>query len=196
MSLPETFLWRNYFKQKKELPWRNWLNTLVYIDFRDDSSVVKRYQSFQYFIKKGLLPFVTSHKYAFRAEIDLANELANLLYLQPPTDFRRQSFQRNMYGRTNDILDLDHYQSLGIPKEDWDLFWKDWQWMTDFMDENFKNQYLVPDFVFHRLDLEHSEVTEKITRELEEEEDFEEHYFVPDQASDAIGQGKDRNSLY
>jgi hypothetical protein len=196
MSSLETPLWRNYYNNKKELAWRKWLHTLVYIDFRDDSSVVKRYQAFQYFIKEGLIPFVTSHKYVFHTGIDLANDLANLLYLKPPTDFCRQSFERNVYGRTNRSIDLDYYQSFGIPKEDWDIFWKDWQWMTDFMDENFRNQYLMHDFVYNRLDLENSEVTEKITRELEEEDDFEEHYIVPEHASEAIGQGKDRNSLY
>jgi hypothetical protein len=196
MSLPQPPSWQSYSKHKKELEWRKWLHTLVYIDFRDDTSVVKRFQSFQYFIKTGLIPFVKSHKYVFRAGIDLSNDLANYLYKQSTHDFRRQPYVRDMHGKANRNLDLDHYLMMGIPKEDWDFFWNDWKWMTDFMDDNEKNQYLMPEFVFNRLDLENSEVTDILTREIEEDEDYEEHYIVPEQASEAIGQGKDRNSLY
>jgi hypothetical protein len=139
---------------------------------------------------------VNSHNYIFHPGINLASDLANLLYLAPPTDFCQQSFQRYVYGKQNKTVDLDHYQTFGIPKEDWDLFWKDWQWMTDFMDENYKNQYRIPDFVYNRLDLEHSKATDKLTQELEEDDEFEEHFIAPEHASEAIGQGKDKNSLY
>jgi hypothetical protein len=196
MSSSELPTWRNYYAHKKELQWRKWLHTLVYIDFRDDHSVVKRYESFQYFITKGLIPFVQSHKYVFTPGIHLANELANLLYKKCDVDFRRQSFVRIVNGKQSKTIDWDHYSTFGIPKDDWDTFWKDWEWMTDFMDENYKNQYVIPEFVYNRLDLDHSEMTDILTQEIEDDDDYEEHYIIPEQASEAIGQGKDRNSLY
>lgn len=195
MSSSERSSWQNYYAHKKELEWRKWLHTLVYIDFRDETSVVKRFECFQYFIQYGLVPFVKSHKYIFRPGIHLANELANRLY-KKSKDFREQPFYRIIQGKQTKTFDYDHYITVGIPKEDWEFFWKDWEWMTDFMDENYKNQYLIPEFVYNRLDLEHSEVTDILTQELEDDDDFEEHYIVPEQASEAIGQGKDRNSLY
>ena len=188
--------WKSYYNTKKELKWREWLHTLVYIDFRDDSSVVKRFQSFQYFINKGLIPFVKAHGYTFQPGVDLANDLANILYDENHKDFHRQSFSRERYGKYANDLDLDHYFNFGISKEDWDLFWDDWQWMTDFYDSNFRNRFLLPSFVYNRLDLENSDVTFRLTKELEEEEEYDDIFIPAEQASEAIGQGKDRNSLY
>jgi hypothetical protein len=196
MNPSGTVLWKTYYNNKKELKWREWLHTLVYIDFRDDSSVVKRFQSFQYFINEGLIPFVKAHGYIFQANIHLANDLANILYNENRQDFCRQPFSRERHGKNINDLDLDYYLNFGISKDDWDTFWHDWQWMTDFYDDNFRNRLLLPSFVYNRLDLENSPVTDKITRELEEEDEYDDMYIPAEQASEAIGQGKDRNSLY
>ena len=196
MSVSQTVALRAYHKDQKELEWREWLHTLVYIDFRDEKSIVKRFQSFQYFVNAGLVPFVKAHGYVFRVGIHLANELANYLYSQEKYDFRLQPFEREVHGKIEINIDLDYYQLRGIPIEDWDAFWTEWQWMTDFNEENYRNKYRIPGFVYNRLNLDLSEVTEKLTKELDDADGYEEYHFMTDQASDAIGQGKDRNSLY
>ena len=71
--------------------------------------------------------------------------------------------------------------------------------MSDFYDDNFRNRFPIHILVYNRLDLEHSEAVEKFNKQLEEEEENEEEHYIPnniEQASEAIGQGKDKNSLY
>lgn len=196
MDSPMIVSWKGYYDKKREAKWREWLHEYVYIDFRDERSIVKRFQSIQYFCKEGLIPFVNGHKYAFNPNYDLANELANFLYHGKDGFNRQQHFYRSINARLKMNIDYDYYLTRGIPDEDWNLFWKDWQWMTDFYDENFRNRLCIPDFVYNRLNLESSRATEILSEELEEHEDSDDWAQQTEQASEAIGQGKDKNSLY
>lgn len=190
--------WRSYHTQKKEAPWKTWLHEYVYADIRDASSYMKRYECFAYFCKEGLVPFVKSHGYIFSLDRNLANDIANFFFQNCKEDFVQQPFHRRFYKKIHDDIDFDHYITKGIPQEDWDLFWNQWMHMTDFYDDNFRNRYPIHILVYNRLDLEHSATTKKLTVILEDEEDQDEHYLPNqiEQASDAIGQGKDKNSLY
>lgn len=196
MDSPIVIPWTAYHKRKRETKWRTWLNEYVYADNRLEDSVLKRFQCFQYFCKAGLIPFVNDHKYVFNPNYDLANELANYLYYGRDVFERIQPFYRKIGGRVKMNVDYDYYSTRGIPDEDWTLFWNDWQWMTDFYDENFRNRFLIPGFVYSRLYLEISEATRVVSEELEGDEDGEDYHSSIEQASDAIGQGKDKNSLY
>ncbi len=187
---------QSYFKRKADTKWRQWLNEDVYIDIRKENSVAKRYEALLYFFQKGIVPFVKDHGYNLRLDVHLASEFANFLYQGLKDDFREQSFYRQDNVKYKMDIDYDYYTMRGIPEEDWTVFWETWQWMSDFYDEKFRNRYLLPNFIYSPLDLETSEVTEKITRELEEADELDEHLPIVEQASDAIGQGKDKNSLY
>jgi hypothetical protein len=68
--------------------------------------------------------------------------------------------------------------------------------MTDFYDENYRNRLLIAKFVYDRLNLEISRATEVLTREIEQDESSDDYSQHVDQASEAIGHGKDKNSLY
>ena len=198
MDAHSVILVKPYDKKKREANWKTWLNEYVYADFRDETSVMKRYQSYQYFCKEGLIPFVTAHKYVLNPNYDLPNELANLLYNGNGKDpcCRVQPFFREINNRLKMDIDFDYYTSRGIPDEDWNIFWNEWKWMTDFYDEKFRNRLLLPKFVYDRLNLDSSEATFKLSEELDEYDDSDEYSSHVDQASDAIGQGKDKNSLY
>ena len=196
MDSPVVVPWTQYYQKKRDAKWREWLHEYVYIDFRDEHSAVKRYQCLQYFCNEGLIPFVKAHKYSFHPNYNLANELANLLYFGKDTFERKQPFYRSIYTRLKMNVDYDYYSSRGISEEDWTSFWNDWQWMTDFYDENFRNRFWIPSFVYNRLHLEISAATEIVTAEFEEDEDGEDWVQTTEQASDAIGSGKDKNSLY
>lgn len=196
MDTPITISWSAYYKKKRDAKWLTWLHTYVYVDFRDDSSTLKRFQCFQYFCNAGLIPFVNAHKYTFNENYNLANELANLLY-KGEDDFQRvQPFFREQNIRAKQDLDYDYYISRGIPEDHWEAFWNQWQWMTDFYDDNFRNRFLISKFVYDRLNLDISAATEVLTREIEEDESADDYIQHVDQASDAIGHGKDKNSLY
>jgi hypothetical protein len=197
MDTPVVVPWTAYHKKKREAKWREWLHEYVYADYRNESSAMKRFQCFQYFCSKGLVPFVNAHGYNFNPNYNLANELANQLYFKEDVYQRIQPFFREQNIRAKMDLDYDYYISRGIPDTDWEAFWNQWQWMSDFYDDNFRNRFILSKFVYDRLNLEVSEATEILTRELEEEENAEEHMPQPvEQASEAIGQGKDKNSLY
>jgi hypothetical protein len=198
MDSPVVITWTAYHKKKREVKWREWLHEYVYADFRDDTSVLKRFQCFQYFCNAGLIPFVNSHKYTFNVNYDLANELANHLYYGRDVFDRLQPFFREQNIRAKHDLDYDYYISRGIPDSDWEAFWDRWQWMTDFYDDNFRNRFFLSKFVYDRLNLEVSQATEILTRELEEDEENDDYmpHTIEQQASEAIGQGKDKNSLY
>ncbi len=198
--MEHTFLphfWSNYHKQKKEAPWRKWLDEYVYIDVRNPRSVVKRFECFQYFCRHGLIPFVKRHGYNFDTKRNLANDIANYIFQDMKQDFILQEYRRYLSAKDENDIDYDYYCLKGIPVNDWDAFWNEWQWMSDFYDEKFRNRYSIPYIVYNRLDLEHSSITQKINQELDEAED-EDDYIHPtnEQASEAIGQGKDKNSLY
>ena len=185
------------FKRQKETKWRIWLHQYVYADIRDTNTIMKRYQCFQYFIKEGLAPFAKSHGYTITLHRNLENDLANYLYNDCKYDFLSQDFRRYYSNRDKIDIDYDYYVLKGIPEDDWILFWKSWEHMSDFTGRNYRNKYMIPIFLYNRLNLEVSETTEKITRELEEEEDQDDYNGpIVEQASEAIGQGKDRNSLY
>jgi hypothetical protein len=196
MDTPIVIPWNTYHKKKREAKWRNWLHEYVYVDFRDESSALKRFQCFQYFCTYGLIPFVNAHKYNFNVQYNIANELANLLYYGEDTFCRSQPFYREQNQRAKIDLDYDYYIFRGIPDSHWEVFWDKWQWMTDFYDENFRNRYFISNFVYDRLNLETSEAVQVLTRELEEDEDGDDYFHSVEQASEAIGQGKDKNSLY
>ena len=188
--------WISYNKKKRDVKWKTWLHEYVYSDFRDDTSVLKRFQCFQYFCSAGLIPFVEAPKYNFNVNCNIANELANLLFRGEDFFQRSQPFYRIQSLRAKMDLDYDYYISRGIPDCDWEAFWKEWQWMSDFYDENYRNRFLISKFVYERLSLEISDATEILTREIEGEEDYDDYNPINEHASDAIGQGKDRNSLY
>lgn len=196
MDSPVIIPWNKYYKSQREKKWRDWLHEYVYIDTRSDSSIVKRFESFQYFCREGLIPFVQAHKYNLNPNYNIENELANLLYHGKDAFERQQPFYRPASDRFKMDLDYDYYILRGIPDSDWEAFWKDWQWMTDFYDENFRNRMVIPGFVYARLNLETSEATTILTDELDEVEDGDDWVQQTEQASDAIGQGKDKNSLY
>lgn len=196
MDSPITIPWSSYYKKKREEKWFRWINEYVFLDYRDDSSSMKRFQSFECFCNEGLIPFVNNHKYNFNPNYDLVNELANLLYKGTDEFQRCQPFFREQNIRAKQDLDYDYYILRGIPTEDWDAFWDEWKWMTDFHDENFRNQYFISKFVYDRLHLDISEATEVLTREIEGDEAADDYYQHSDQASEAIGHGKDKNSLY
>jgi hypothetical protein len=196
MEYPLVNSWIRYSKKDREANWSRWLHTYVYTDFRDDTSVLKRFQCFQYFCSAGLIPFVEAHKYQFNSQYNLANELANLLFKGDDGFSRCQPFYRVQNARSKIDLDYDNYILKGIPECEWEAFWSRWQWMSDFYDENYRNRCIIPKFVYERLNLEISEATEILSREIEEDEDADDYLPVNDHASDAIGQGKDRNSLY
>ena len=196
MDSPVTISWTAYYKKKRDEKWLTWLHEYVFLDFRNDSSSVKRFQSFQYFCNEGLIPFVNEHKYSLNPNYDLANELANFLYKGQDEFQRSQSFYREQNIKAKHDLDYDYYILRGIPNDSWDAFWDKWQWMTDFYDEKFRNRYLIPKFVYDRLHLEISGATEVLTREIEADEAADDYHQYVDQASEAIGHGKDKNSLY
>jgi hypothetical protein len=196
MDTPSTISWSPYYKKTREAKWRKWLHEYVYVDFRDDSSVLKRFQCFQYFCNAGLIPFVKAHKYSFNENYDLANELANLLYTGKDEFERSQPFFREQNIRAKMDLDYDNYILRGIPDSEWEGFWNRWQWMSDFYDENYRNRLLISKFVYDRLNLDISRATELLTREIEEDESSDDYSQHVDQASEAIGHGKDKNSLY
>jgi hypothetical protein len=196
MDTPSTISWSPYYKKTREANWRKWLHEYVYADFRDDSSVLKRFQCFQYFCNAGLIPFVNAHKYTFNENYDLANELANLLYAGKDEFERSQPFFREQNIRAKMDLDYDNYTLRGIPESEWEGFWNRWQWMSDFYDENYRNRLLISKFVYDRLNLDISRATELLTREIEQDESADDYSQHVDQASEAIGHGKDKNSLY
>jgi len=196
MDTPSTISWSPYYKKTREANWRKWLHEYVYVDFRDDSSVLKRFQCFQYFCNAGLIPFVNAHKYTFNENYDLANELANLLYAGKDEFERSQPFFREQNIRAKMDLDYDNYTLRGIPESEWEGFWNRWQWMSDFYDENYRNRLLISKFVYDRLNLDISRATELLTREIEQDESADDYSQHVDQASEAIGHGKDKNSLY
>lgn len=196
MDSPVVIPWINYHKKKREADWKTWINEYVYADFRDDTSVMKRFQCCKYFCEEGLIPFVNAHKYVFNPNHDLPNELANVLYRGKDPYGLLQPFFRDINTRLKMDVDYDYYTTRGIPDEDWNHFWNDWQWMTDFYDEKFRNRFLIPKFVYDRLQLDVSEATARLTAELEGDEDSDDYSAYVDQASEAIGQGKDKNSLY
>jgi len=197
MDSPVVIPWKTYYKSQRETKWRDWLNKYVYIDVRTEDYIVKRFQSFQYFCKEGLIPFVESHGYNFNMNYHLANELENVLYHGNDVFNRQQPFYRPQSDRYKMDLDFDYYLLKGISDSDWERFWKDWHWMTDFHEDNFRNRLMIPIFVYQRLNLEISRMTNILTDELEEIEDSEDWgQQQTEQASDAIGQGKDKNSLY
>lgn len=198
MDSPVVIPWTSYHKRKRETKWRDWLHEYVYVDYRDEASVLKRFQCFQYFCNAGLIPFVKAHKYTFNINYDLPNELANHMYHGHDVFHRRQPFYREQNTRAKMDLDYDFYISRGISDSAWEAFWHRWQWMTDFYDEKYRNRFFLSKFVYDRLNLDTSDATLILTKELETEEENDD--YIPHanelQASEAIGQGKDKNSLY
>ena len=153
-------------KQLETHQWTTWLNTVVYLNEHDFKSTMKRQEALTIFVKEGLVPFLESRGYVFSPQYHIVSHLATYLFKRYSRDFVKQPFER-IYNHVN--VDLLHYEDSAVPPDDWDYFWKQWGLMTDFYDDQFRNRFWIPYFCYNRLDLLHSDATNKVDKELEED---------------------------
>lgn len=168
--------------------WTTWLDTYVYLNELDWKSAMKRKEALHIFIEEGLKPFVQSHGYVFSTHYNLLSHLATYMYKKYARDFVKQPFARFVDHRN---VDYDYYEEVAIPGEEWEAFWQTWGTMTDFYDDNLDNRWWVPSFCYNRLDLESSDTTNTLDKELDEEFPEEDVQF-----NENLVRVKDKKGMY
>lgn len=167
-----------------------WLQTNVFLDEFDYKTVMPRKEALQIFFFEGLRPFVEDHGYIFDLHPNLSH-LATFLF----EGYRHDSVQQPFYRILNKInIDYLYYEDLGISQGDWELFWRRWGRMTDFYDDNQKNQYWIPFFCYNRFNLQDSETTKKV--DLEYNQEFSDEEEGGGQLNENLAKVKDKKSMY
>lgn len=177
------------FKTRQQKDWHKFLDTYVYLNEDDYRTAMTRLEALRIFCREGLLPFVKAHGYTWNRDYNCVNHLATMLFRKWPRDFVVQEIYRNQ-----SPTDYDYFTSEGIPQEDWDIFWIEWGKMTDFYEDAQRNQWLIPSFVFNRLDLEMSPATARFESHLMDDDDSQEE--GAGTLNESLVYVKDKKSMY
>lgn len=164
--------------------YQKWLQAPVFLD-QGDSVIVSRAQSFRIFMKEAILPFLTGNGYVLSNPLDVVQELAS--WIHSGIDRRIPSHRNHPYDR--DVYDYR------LDSEKWEEFWETWGHFADFA-ERPDRQSELHEFLWARMDLEHSFASAEVNEMLDWEESEYQNQKEDSGFQNDLGYVKDKHSLY
>jgi len=156
-----------------EVEWRNWLAEPIEFD----REWIAREYVLDWFLRKGLLPFLYSKKYLFVSDDSVVcSRIATGLFNNRKKSCLLSNWNFGVENTDYSPEDLDHYHKILSP-EVWEEFWNAWGLWDDVSpdaERGIDRRNDIQAYIWTQLDLRNSEQTAVLETEhgLGEEEDW------------------------
>lgn len=151
--------------------WNYWINEPIYLD-DGVTNILKRKHAIYVFCDEGIFPLLES--FGFRMIYDRKEMTRILLRLLYTISIGKGVKPARLYERPKE--ELYEYYCHCLDTREWEEFWYKWGSLQDFQSGRFGYclRATLSEFIWTWIDIEYSPRFEKLLKELEEEEYYEE----------------------